>query len=266
MAARTAGRLFADGVPDALRAAADCWPRRPRSGRGPTAGPARGAGQGRGRGRAVPRGGRRAGPAGGWGVSSARREGIRPAPHLIASAGRRCGRDAWPALGKDVLRGEFSTRERLSRRRDHRRRVGQSGAEVFWSCWASSRLRLRLDWLTARRVLPMEYSRLGLEHFTRLRRYFHGLRPHATPAAPGPALQGHQCRHHRASATCCTSAPWRGERGAAAGHAEVRSERRRALAAGGRQWEQGRDVASRPTRGPGRLPGATGPAGRAGRW
>jgi lysine N6-hydroxylase len=89
------------------------------------------------------------------------------------------------ALGKDV----FHAAEFL----DHRERLrqaaavtvvgsGQSGAEVFLELLAEQPgCGYRLDWLTrSAGFFPMEYSRLGLEHFTPdYTRYFHGL-PAAT--------------------------------------------------------------------------------------
>jgi putrescine N-hydroxylase len=53
---------------------------------------------------------------------------------------------------------------------------GQSAAEVFSDLLRHGRHR-RLDWFTrSRGFLPMEYSKLGLEHFTpEYSRYFHGL-------------------------------------------------------------------------------------------
>ncbi|MER6400014.1 SidA/IucD/PvdA family monooxygenase [Kitasatospora sp. NPDC001603] len=57
---------------------------------------------------------------------------------------------------------------------------GQSGAEVFLDLLRRVGEGVRLRWLTRTRALaPMEYSKLGLEHFTPdYTRYFHGL--------PGP--------------------------------------------------------------------------------
>jgi lysine N6-hydroxylase len=54
---------------------------------------------------------------------------------------------------------------------------GQSAAEVFADLLAHRREDQRLDWLTrSRGFLPMEYSKLGLEHFTpEYTAYFHGL-------------------------------------------------------------------------------------------
>jgi lysine N6-hydroxylase len=89
------------------------------------------------------------------------------------------------ALGKDV----FHAAEFL----DHRERLrqaaavtvvgsGQSGAEVFLELLAEQPgCGYRLDWLTrSAGFFPMEYSRLGLEHFTPdYTRYFHAL-PAAT--------------------------------------------------------------------------------------
>ena len=89
------------------------------------------------------------------------------------------------ALGKDV----FHAAEFL----DHRERLrqaaaitvvgsGQSGAEVFLELLGEQPgCGYRLDWLTrSAGFFPMEYSRLGLEHFTPdYTRYFHGL-PAAT--------------------------------------------------------------------------------------
>jgi lysine N6-hydroxylase len=88
-------------------------------------------------------------------------------------------------LGKDV----FHAAEFL----DHRERLrqaaavtvvgsGQSGAEVFLELLREQPgCGYRLDWLTrSAGFFPMEYSRLGLEHFTPdYTRYFHGL-PAAT--------------------------------------------------------------------------------------
>ena len=89
------------------------------------------------------------------------------------------------ALGKDV----FHAADFL----DHRERLrqatavtvvgsGQSGAEVFLELLREQPgCGYRLDWLTrSAGFFPMEYSRLGLEHFTPdYTRYFHGL-PAAT--------------------------------------------------------------------------------------
>jgi lysine N6-hydroxylase len=54
---------------------------------------------------------------------------------------------------------------------------GQSAAEVFADLLAHRSEGRRLDWLTrSRGFLPMEYSKLGLEHFTpEYTAYFHGL-------------------------------------------------------------------------------------------
>jgi lysine N6-hydroxylase len=85
------------------------------------------------------------------------------------------------ALGKEV----FHASEFL----DHRQRLrqaaavtvvgsGQSGAEVFLELLREQPdCGYRLDWLTrSAGFFPMEYSRLGLEHFTPdYLRYFHGL-------------------------------------------------------------------------------------------
>jgi lysine N6-hydroxylase len=54
---------------------------------------------------------------------------------------------------------------------------GQSAAEVFADLLAHRGPDQRLDWITrSRGFLPMEYSKLGLEHFTpEYTAYFHGL-------------------------------------------------------------------------------------------
>ncbi len=86
-----------------------------------------------------------------------------------------------PALGKDVLHAAS-----FLDHRDHLRRgsaiavigSGQSGAEVFLELLREqSTTNHRLDWLTrSPGFFPMEYSKLGLEHFTPdYTRYFHGL-------------------------------------------------------------------------------------------
>ncbi len=89
------------------------------------------------------------------------------------------------ALGKDV----FHAAEFLEHRERLRQAAavtvvgsGQSGAEVFLELLREQPgCGYRLDWLTrSAGFFPMEYSRLGLEHFTPdYTRYFHGL-PAAT--------------------------------------------------------------------------------------
>ncbi|MGW2872653.1 SidA/IucD/PvdA family monooxygenase [Kitasatospora sp. NPDC001225] len=74
---------------------------------------------------------------------------------------------------------------------------GQSGAEVFLDLLRRHEGDdVRLRWLTRTRALaPMEYSKLGLEHFTPdYTRYFHGL-----PAAVRDALVTAQWQLHKAA-------------------------------------------------------------------
>ncbi len=87
------------------------------------------------------------------------------------------------ALGKDVLHasGFLDHREHL-RRADAVVVVGsgQSGAEIFLELLREQPVAgYRLDWLTrSAGFFPMEYSKLGLEHFTPdYTRYFHALPP-----------------------------------------------------------------------------------------
>jgi lysine N6-hydroxylase len=103
--------------------------------------------------------------------------GVGSAPHVPAALA--------PALGKDVLHA--------ARFLDHREHLlrgnaiavigsGQSGAEVFLELLREQPAGgYRLDWLTrSAGFFPMEYSKLGLEHFTPdYTRYFHAL-PAAT--------------------------------------------------------------------------------------
>ncbi|MDP9209359.1 MAG: lysine N(6)-hydroxylase/L-ornithine N(5)-oxygenase family protein [Actinomycetota bacterium] len=158
------------------------------------------------------------------------------------------------ALGKDV----FHAAEFLEHRERLRQAAavtvvgsGQSGAEVFLELLREQPgCGYRLDWLTrSAGFFPMEYSRLGLEHFTPdYTRYFHGL--------PGPTrdrllptqdllykgidaetiAEIHELLYERTVAGA--EAPVR-----LLAHAEVRSLEpaggRWKLA--GRQWEQGRD-------------------------
>lgn len=160
------------------------------------------------------------------------------------------------ALGKDV----FHAAEFL----DHRERLrqaaaitvvgsGQSGAEVFLALLGEQPgCGYRLDWLTrSAGFFPMEYSRLGLEHFTPdYTRYFHGL-----PAETRDRLLPTQDLLYKGIDVDTIAAIGdllyeRTVAGAAPpvrllAHAEVRSL---APAGGrwrltGRQWEQGRDFA-----------------------
>jgi lysine N6-hydroxylase len=158
------------------------------------------------------------------------------------------------ALGKDV----FHAAEFLEHRERLRQAAavtvvgsGQSGAEVFLELLREQPgCGYRLDWLTrSAGFFPMEYSRLGLEHFTPdYTRYFHGL--------PGPTrdrllptqdllykgidvetiAEIHELLYERTVAGA--EPPVR-----LLAHAEVRSLEpaggRWRLA--GRQWEQGRD-------------------------
>ncbi|MET8544845.1 SidA/IucD/PvdA family monooxygenase [Kitasatospora sp. NPDC004799] len=76
---------------------------------------------------------------------------------------------------------------------------GQSGAEVFLDLLRRHEGDgVRLRWLTRTRALaPMEYSKLGLEHFTPdYTRYFHGL-----PAPVRDALVAAQWQLHKAAST-----------------------------------------------------------------
>jgi lysine N6-hydroxylase len=160
------------------------------------------------------------------------------------------------ALGKDV----FHAAEFL----DHRERLrqaaaitvvgsGQSGAEVFLALLGEQPgCGYRLDWLTrSAGFFPMEYSRLGLEHFTPdYTRYFHGL-----PAETRDRLLPTQDLLYKGIDVDTIAAIGdllyeRTVAGAAPpvrllAHAEVRSLEpagaRWRLA--GRQWEQGRDFA-----------------------
>ena len=99
--------------------------------------------------------------------------GVGAAPHVPAALA--------PALGKDVLHASGFL-DHL----DHLRRgdaivvvgSGQSGAEVFLELLRSQpQSGYRLDWLTrSAGFFPMEYSKLGLEHFTPdYTNYFHSL-------------------------------------------------------------------------------------------
>jgi lysine N6-hydroxylase len=158
------------------------------------------------------------------------------------------------ALGKDV----FHAAEFLDRRERLRQAAavvvvgsGQSGAEVFLDLLREQPgSGYRLDWLTrSSGFFPMEYSRLGLEHFTPdYTRYFHDL-----PAATRDRLLPTQDLLYKGidAGTIAEIGDLLYERtvaGAEPGvrllaHAEVRSLE----AAGGRwrltgrQWEQGRD-------------------------
>ncbi|MBV2151666.1 lysine N(6)-hydroxylase/L-ornithine N(5)-oxygenase family protein [Kitasatospora sp. SUK 42] len=73
---------------------------------------------------------------------------------------------------------------------------GQSGAEVFLDLLRRHDDGVRLRWLTRTRALaPMEYSKLGLEHFTPdYTRYFHSL-----PAPVRDALVAAQWQLHKAA-------------------------------------------------------------------
>ncbi|MEV0532153.1 SidA/IucD/PvdA family monooxygenase [Kitasatospora sp. NPDC050463] len=73
---------------------------------------------------------------------------------------------------------------------------GQSGAEVFLDLLRRAGEGVRLRWLTRTRALaPMEYSKLGLEHFTPdYTRYFHGL-----PGAVRDTLVEAQWQLHKAA-------------------------------------------------------------------
>ncbi|MEE1826362.1 SidA/IucD/PvdA family monooxygenase [Streptomyces sp. BE20] len=123
--------------------------------------------------------------------------------HLVLGVGTRPVRpEAFAAL--DGHPGAFHSADYLDRRDglSGARDItvvgsGQSGAEVFLDL-----LRrhdgdgVRLRWLTRTRALaPMEYSKLGLEHFTPdYTRYFHGL-----PAAVRGALVEAQWQLHKAA-------------------------------------------------------------------
>jgi lysine N6-hydroxylase len=99
--------------------------------------------------------------------------GVGSAPHVPAALA--------PALGKDVLHaGGFLDHLGHLRRGEAIVVVGsgQSGAEVFLELLRSQPLSgYRLDWLTrSAGFFPMEYSKLGLEHFTPdYTSYFHSL-------------------------------------------------------------------------------------------
>ena len=172
---------------------------------------------------------------------------------VIASAPPRPSPAPWPRPGQGLFHRPSSWhRERL--RQAAAVTVvgsGQSGAEVFLELLREQPgCGYRLDWLTrSAGFFPMEYSRLGLEHFTPdYTRYFHGL--------PGPTrdrllptqdllykgidvetiAEIHELLYERTVAGA--EAPVR-----LLAHAEVRSLE----PAGGRwkltghQWEQGRD-------------------------
>ena len=186
-------RLFAAGVPDALRAAADLLAEAATARSGPYSGASPGA-------LAKVVAGVEPFPEEGAGLDAALaglgrlslRHGVDPG-HPACAAHLHCqplaaavAADALAgALGKDV----FHAAEFL----DHRERLrqaaaitvvgsGQSGAEVFLELLGEQPgCGYRLDWLTrSAGFFPMEYSRLGLEHFTPdYARYFHGL-PAAT--------------------------------------------------------------------------------------
>ena len=87
---------------------------------------------------------------------------------------------ARPHLGTTVLHSATYLSHRTTAHQAHRVTVvgsGQSAAEVFADLLAHRAPDQRLDWFTrSRGFLPMEYSKLGLEHFTpEYTAYFHGL-------------------------------------------------------------------------------------------
>ena len=76
---------------------------------------------------------------------------------------------------------------------------------------ARARPRRALDWFTrSAGFLPMEYSKLGLEHFSpEYTAYFHALPEDTARRAagrPGPALQGHRRRRPASASTTCSTA------------------------------------------------------------
>ena len=107
-----------------------------------------------------------------------------------ARAGSRTPRRTWPsAIGRSAARSVAVIGS------------GQSAAEIFADLLEHATG--RVDWFTrSSGFLPMEYSKLGLEHFSpEYTAYFHALpeeRRDALRANQVAALQGHRRRHERA--------------------------------------------------------------------